>query len=67
MTRVCRQCGHYVLPDWKVENVGRCKYAQERFGREVKLPTEYPACKGFVDKLTGQKPGRKYQGARRGR
>jgi hypothetical protein len=67
MTRVCRQCSYYVLPDRKVENIGRCKLSKERFDREVKLPTEHPACKSFEDKLTGKRPGRQYQGVRRGR
>jgi hypothetical protein len=58
-SHVCRQCLHYVLPDWTVEQVGRCKLSKERFDREVKLPTEHPACKSFEDKLTGKRPGRK--------
>ena len=58
-SRVCRECAHYVLPDWKVEPVGRCKLSEKRFGREVKLPTEYPACKSFEKKDQGQRPGRR--------
>ena len=67
MSRVCRECLHYVLPDWTVERVGRCLLSKKKFDREVKLPTEFPACKSFESKLTGQRPGRKYQGVRRAR
>lgn len=59
MSHACHECLHYAFPDWKVEEVGRCKLAQERFGRELKLPTYAPACKGFEKKDQGQRPGRR--------
>ena len=67
MTRTCRECSHHQLPDWTVEEVGRCLLSKEKFDREVKVSPMRPACKSFEDKLTGQRPGRKYQGVRRGR
>jgi hypothetical protein len=50
-----------------IGRIGQCLYAKERFGGDVKVRWLDRACKGFEDKLTGQRPGKKYQGVRRGR
>jgi len=71
VTRSCRECRFYErLGDEHMDEggrVGQCLLARERYGGDVKKSWPAPACKGFVDKLTGQRSGRKYQGVRRGR
>lgn len=69
MTRTCRECRFFDLgeADPEVGRLGKCLLAKQRFGGDVTKLWSHPACKGFEDKMMGQKPGRKYQGVRRSR
>lgn len=55
MSRSCRECLHHQLPDWTVEEVGRCLLSKEKFDREVKVSPMRPACKSFEKKDQGRK------------
>lgn len=71
MTRTCRECLHYErLGDEYMDEgsrVGQCLLARKKYGRDLKVSWSSPACKGFESVDRGQRPGRKYQGVRRGR
>ena len=70
MTHVCRECRYFdPLSDLPkdVPPLGKCALSREKFGADVTKPEYAPACSGFANKLTGQRPGEKYWGVRRGR
>lgn len=70
MSRSCYECTHFERPalDSPDHGIrGKCGLAKKRYGGELAVGWGAPACKGFESKLTGQRPGRKYQGVRRTR